>query len=209
MISNLSVGVPGPEAHASLSNSSSPQPSMASSSESPMGTPVFDSGVSSIADNRSESQDDLRSTFGDIVPKIEEKELSLAEVKAEMIVEEGLVSPTDPPVRVRRGRGRPRLHPPKSPTTSKQAKARSKTGCITCRKRKKKCDEAKPACRSCVNNNIVCAGYPPVEVWKSGKERAEEGMRDDPVVWSSTNLYHSQKKEPRCETRVTASHGRC
>ena len=46
-------------------------------------------------------------------------------------------------------RGRPRKHP-LAPVggTNKVAKPRSKTGCITCRKRKKKCDEAKPRCTS-------------------------------------------------------------
>lgn len=50
---------------------------------------------------------------------------------------------------VKRLRGRPR----KSPCVVinpalKSAKARSKTGCLTCRSRKKKCDEAKPTCMS-------------------------------------------------------------
>lgn len=49
----------------------------------------------------------------------------------------------------KRPRGRPRKHP-LTPiiNTSKVTKGRSKTGCITCRKRKKKCDEAKPRCTS-------------------------------------------------------------
>lgn len=50
----------------------------------------------------------------------------------------------------KRPRGRPRKHPivPPLPAGSKVTKGRSKTGCITCRKRKKKCDEAKPKCKS-------------------------------------------------------------
>lgn len=44
-------------------------------------------------------------------------------------------------------RGRPRKPPPSpSATRVKVAKGRSKTGCLTCRRRKKKCDEAKPSC---------------------------------------------------------------
>lgn len=52
------------------------------------------------------------------------------------------------PVKAKRPRGRPRKHP-LTPvvTTNKVAKGRSKTGCLTCRKRKKKCDEAKPRCK--------------------------------------------------------------
>lgn len=50
------------------------------------------------------------------------------------------------PVHVPRKRGRPRKHPLPAPSTQlKITKGRSKTGCITCRRRKKKCDETKPA----------------------------------------------------------------
>ncbi|KAK4665548.1 hypothetical protein QC763_402530 [Podospora pseudopauciseta] len=38
---------------------------------------------------------------------------------------------------------------------------RTKTGCLTCRKRKKKCDETKPECNNCIRGGFVCAGYPP------------------------------------------------
>jgi acetyltransferase-like isoleucine patch superfamily enzyme len=57
---------------------------------------------------------------------------------------------------------------------------RTKTGCMTCRKRKKKCDEQKPECElpplhhalisladltlagmNCIKGSFVCAGYPP------------------------------------------------
>ncbi|UKZ72961.1 hypothetical protein TrVFT333_000598 [Trichoderma virens FT-333] len=38
---------------------------------------------------------------------------------------------------------------------------RTKTGCLTCRKRKKKCDEQKPECSNCIRGAFVCAGYPP------------------------------------------------
>ncbi|PHH80825.1 hypothetical protein CDD82_1483 [Ophiocordyceps australis] len=38
---------------------------------------------------------------------------------------------------------------------------RTKTGCLTCRKRKKKCDEQKPECSNCIRGGFVCAGYPP------------------------------------------------
>ena len=47
----------------------------------------------------------------------------------------------------RRGRGRPKKVPSlPSPNLNKVAKGRSKTGCLTCRRRKKKCDEGKPEC---------------------------------------------------------------
>ena len=55
---------------------------------------------------------------------------------------------TASPAKVKRPRGRPRKHPLVSVVSAtKVTKGRSKTGCITCRKRKKKCDEAKPRCK--------------------------------------------------------------
>lgn len=61
-----------------------------------------------------------------------------------------LVSPTTgSKLKTKRPRGRPRKQPCLTPAVSsnKVTKGRSKTGCITCRKRKKKCDEAKPRCK--------------------------------------------------------------
>lgn len=56
----------------------------------------------------------------------------------------------------KRPRGRPRKHPLSSNTSSsKVTKGRSKTGCITCRKRKKKCDEAKPRCELHVSRSLL------------------------------------------------------
>ncbi|GJN87041.1 maltose acetyltransferase [Purpureocillium lilacinum] len=38
---------------------------------------------------------------------------------------------------------------------------RTKTGCLTCRMRKKKCDEQRPKCNNCIRVGLLCAGYPP------------------------------------------------
>lgn len=37
---------------------------------------------------------------------------------------------------------------------------RAKTGCFSCRKRRVKCDEAKPECQRCESANVHCEGYP-------------------------------------------------
>ncbi|MCJ1356039.1 MAG: Maltose acetyltransferase [Icmadophila ericetorum] len=43
---------------------------------------------------------------------------------------------------------------------------RTKTGCLTCRKRKKKCDEAHPECNNCLRGGFVCEGYTSRNTWQ-------------------------------------------
>ncbi|EPY50772.1 transcription factor Moc3 [Schizosaccharomyces cryophilus OY26] len=42
----------------------------------------------------------------------------------------------------------------------KPVKRRTKTGCLTCRRRRIKCDETKPFCVNCSKSNRKCEGYP-------------------------------------------------
>ncbi|KAI4603144.1 hypothetical protein KJ359_005936 [Pestalotiopsis sp. 9143b] len=42
---------------------------------------------------------------------------------------------------------------------SNKAKKRTKTGCLTCRKRRIKCDEARPTCGNCQKSKRHCEGY--------------------------------------------------
>ncbi|CAK36879.1 mitochondrial ribosomal protein L27 family protein [Aspergillus niger] len=50
------------------------------------------------------------------------------------------------------------------------------TGCNTCRRRKVKCDEAKPECNRCIKNGHVCTGYERKRVFiHKSSEAIEEG----------------------------------
>ncbi|OMP85111.1 Transcriptional regulatory protein moc3 [Diplodia seriata] len=119
----------------SISSSSSSQASP-SSSESPRTTP-------SVIDFQ--YLPDPNSIDG-IVPKIEELDDDDDTSKISPLTDESVPSPDR--IVVKRPRGRPRKHPIAQPASiSKPPKGRSKTGCITCRRRKKKCDETKPACK--------------------------------------------------------------
>jgi hypothetical protein len=84
-----------------------------------------------------------------LIPKIEELDEEGEGLLAAKAGDEHPAEGTSMPVvHLPRKRGRPRKHP--LPTLGGQvkiAKGRSKTGCITCRRRKKKCDETKPACK--------------------------------------------------------------
>jgi hypothetical protein len=52
------------------------------------------------------------------------------------------------------------MSPPqaKSPP-SKSGVTRTRTGCWTCRARRKKCDETRPSCLACRSLNLQCEGY--------------------------------------------------
>ncbi|XP_044717216.1 fungal specific transcription factor domain-containing protein [Hirsutella rhossiliensis] len=114
------------------------------------------------------------------IPKLEptDDDVNLSEVKLAPCTASALRSPVSSgsQAKHKRPRGRPRKNSLTTPTVSatKVTKGRSKTGCITCRKRKKKCDEAKPRCMNCEKNAVVCEGYHEKQLWRSGKERAEE-----------------------------------
>lgn len=56
--------------------------------------------------------------------------------------------------------------------------SRSRTGCITCRIRKKKCDEQRPGCYSCWSRGLACYGFNvPAPVWYTNKASWKE-VRD-------------------------------
>lgn len=68
-----------------------------------------------------------------------------------------------------------------------------RTGCLTCKIRRKKCDETKPACTRCTSTGRKCDGYPVVEVQatKSPCEVQEASPRVDsnPVVGQKSFVY--------------------
>ncbi|KAJ4327288.1 hypothetical protein N0V84_002301 [Fusarium piperis] len=46
--------------------------------------------------------------------------------------------------------------------------SRSRSGCATCKRRHRKCDETKPSCLQCQAQNIACEGYDLVLRWDAG-----------------------------------------
>ncbi|KAH7006880.1 hypothetical protein EDB80DRAFT_644955 [Ilyonectria destructans] len=50
----------------------------------------------------------------------------------------------------------------KPPPFRRKFKPKAKTGCYTCRIRRVKCDEGRPACHRCLSTDRVCDGYPSV-----------------------------------------------
>lgn len=127
--------------------------------------------------------------LSDIPPKVEELDDDVQSVKRSEVGNEFDHENSGAPATVPRKRGRPRKHPLPTPGgQAKVTKGRSKTGCITCRRRKKKCDETKPACLNCQKNAVVCEGYPPKEIWKSGRQRVADAVRTQSLVTIPRNL---------------------
>lgn len=62
-------------------------------------------------------------------------------------------------------------------------KRRVKTGCLTCRQRRVKCDERKPTCERCQVANVYCEGY-------DNQRRLESGTRPLAVGSSQSQRSH-------------------
>ncbi|KAH1800645.1 hypothetical protein KXX35_004063, partial [Aspergillus fumigatus] len=70
---------------------------------------------------------------------------------------------------------------------------RSRSGCYTCRLRRKKCDESHPACKNCTNLCVRCE-YKRPDWWASAeqrrvqKERIKARIRQTKVLEKQNNL---------------------
>lgn len=65
-----------------------------------------------------------------------------------------------------------------------EIKRRTRTGCLTCRARRVKCDERKPACNRCAIANVECAGYAPrrqIEVRAPSHRGASLSQQNSPA----------------------------
>lgn len=60
---------------------------------------------------------------------------------------------------------------PHKPVRKRAFSKRSKTGCLTCRARRIKCDECKPICKNCAKSNRCCNFPDPNEIGKKKKQK--------------------------------------
>jgi hypothetical protein len=131
-------------------------PRLPSSSSSATAAAIMTAGPHRFQINYVASNNAGVSIGEDVTPKVEEidgaedlqsiKPLEAGTPMASASNHPSATESTAAPVNVPRKRGRPRKHPLPVPGGQiKITKGRSKTGCITCRRRKKKCDETKPS----------------------------------------------------------------
>ncbi|OCL04520.1 hypothetical protein AOQ84DRAFT_116079 [Glonium stellatum] len=68
---------------------------------------------------------------------------------------------------------------------------RTKTGCQTCRRRKKKCDEAKPECSNCLRGGFICEGYANKATWtKPSISKGHVPLQAKDSFSEQSTLYH-------------------
>ncbi|KAI0206514.1 hypothetical protein F4808DRAFT_447752 [Astrocystis sublimbata] len=78
--------------------------------------------------------------------------------------------------------------PPSGPqvlTAGRHKKRRTKTGCLTCRKRRIKCDELHPTCKNCQKSKRECLGYDPI--FKNNQQPQQQSPQQSP---HQTHLAH-------------------
>ncbi|KAF2094658.1 hypothetical protein NA57DRAFT_79836 [Rhizodiscina lignyota] len=70
----------------------------------------------------------------------------------------------------------------------KEIKRRTKTGCLTCRKRRIKCDEAHPTCRNCQKSKRECLGYDPIFKPQASPANLQPAPSASPTGTPSSNI---------------------
>ncbi|KAH7334171.1 hypothetical protein B0J17DRAFT_771207 [Rhizoctonia solani] len=86
---------------------------------------------------------------------------------------------------------------------------RSTTGCYTCKRRKKKCDEAKPHCLRCIRSRRECEGYAPLEnpdsrgVMRRAKARPIGGILSPPQLNAADSREHQFSSNSPASTNIS------
>ncbi|KAF5003172.1 hypothetical protein FDECE_10240 [Fusarium decemcellulare] len=84
---------------------------------------------------------------------------------------------------------------------------RFSTGCLRCRQRKVKCDEAKPTCRRCYNYGKPCLGYTDQFHFRHSSTQKPGLNKASPTVTSPPTSETSQESDsPRPRRRARSAH---
>lgn len=70
----------------------------------------------------------------------------------------------------------------------KPKNTKSRTGCVTCKKRRLKCDESKPLCQNCIKKGIVCGGYVTNFKWRDFSETSSNQKFSSSITYNENNL---------------------
>src|SRR5271170_162865 len=76
-------------------------------------------------------------------------------------------------------------------------KPKVRTGCLTCKIRRVKCDETKPFCLKCTKSGRRCDGYVPLKTWVFEVRTRDESSSSSPPLISSPSSDYSDPMESR------------
>ncbi|KAG4443579.1 hypothetical protein IFR05_000956 [Cadophora sp. M221] len=82
----------------------------------------------------------------------------------------------------------------------KEIKRRTKTGCLTCRKRRIKCDEQHPACRNCQKSKRECLGYDPIFKQQPGPPAIQPAPSSAPSLSGMVATSNPYGQQPQMLT---------
>jgi hypothetical protein len=85
---------------------------------------------------------------------------------------------------------------PDQVTHMEETKRRTRTGCLTCRARRVKCDETKPTCRRCEAANVECAGYEQKRHVRVRRSKRNVSVAEPPIVAASGSAPYHQVAPP-------------
>lgn len=72
--------------------------------------------------------------------------------------------------------------PVKNLKRTRKAHSKVRTGCLTCKIRRKKCDETKPACLRCTSTGRKCDGYAPPQTQTQAQAQIQQAPSPAPVL---------------------------
>src|SRR5450755_1287659 len=75
-------------------------------------------------------------------------------------------------------------------------KPKVRTGCVTCKIRRVKCDETKPSCLKCTRSGRKCDGYVPLKTWVF-EVRSRDDSSSAPSLTSSPSSDYADPMESR------------
>ncbi|OTB15773.1 hypothetical protein K445DRAFT_35493, partial [Daldinia sp. EC12] len=85
----------------------------------------------------------------------------------------------------------------------KEIKRRTKTGCLTCRKRRIKCDEQHPICKNCQKSKRECLGYDPI--FKNQQQQHHTNIRPAPNNSSASSSSVPSSRPPASSAAVSGN----
>ncbi|OXV07934.1 hypothetical protein Egran_04302 [Elaphomyces granulatus] len=82
---------------------------------------------------------------------------------------------------------------------------RTKTGCMTCRRRKKKCDEQHPACNNCIRGGFLCEGYSSRSTWQKPSSTKAPVPLQSKEGYTDVSTHYIHEPSPQRHERPTAT----